>query len=178
MIFPDVPARQKPRVLNEAEYAYAKARLVGVTKPAEMRLSRTIFGRVFRRWHWYVFVFQWCLLDQNAQISGTPFSLYLKAKSNIYSVTRINTLPTIATAISIVAAFTSCAIIDRTGNFWGPSLFVTTTVLIGAVLLVVWDIGEGGRLAGFYLNGFEGGTVSRIYILVGIPTLLLTSLLV
>lgn len=99
-------------------------------------------------------------MDQNAQATSTPFSLYLKAKSKLYSVVKINELPTVATAISIVAAFTLCTIADGTRNFWAPSLFVTMMVTIGASLLVAWNVGEGGRLTGFYLTGFEGGMYS------------------
>ena len=109
------------------------------------------------RWHWYVFVAQWILIDQNFLASSTPFSLYLKAKPDLYSVTRINTLPTIATAVSIVAALIAGTAADKKRNFWLPSIITTIPVLLGLVLLVVWDVGEAGRLAGFILTGAEGG---------------------
>jgi ACS family pantothenate transporter-like MFS transporter len=97
-------------------------------------------------------------MDQNVLPGGQPFSLYLKAKSpEIYSVVRVNTLPTIVTAVSIVVAFTAGVVADKTGRFWLPSYVVTVPVLVGMVLLVTWDIGESGRLAGFFLTGFEGG---------------------
>lgn len=96
-------------------------------------------------------------MDQNFTPYSTPFSLYLKSKSNIYSVTRINTLPTIATAISVVAAITAGIIADRYRNWWLPSVAVSIPVLIGVILLVFYDVGESGRLAGFIITGFEGG---------------------
>lgn len=96
-------------------------------------------------------------MDQNFAPSGTPFSLYLKAKSDIYSIVQINTLPTIATAISVVAAFSAGLVADKTGRFWLPSYVVTIPLLIGVSLLVAWDVGEAGRLAGFMLTGFVGG---------------------
>lgn len=96
-------------------------------------------------------------MDQNFAPYGTPFSLYLKAKSNIYSIVQINTLPTIATAISVVVALLAGIVADRTGRFWLPSYVVTIPLLIGCSLLVAWDIGEAGRLAGFMLTGFVGG---------------------
>lgn len=96
-------------------------------------------------------------MDQNFAPYSTPFSLYLKANSAIYSVVRINTLPTIATAISIVAAVLSGIFADKTGRFWVPVVAVTVPVLIGVSLLVAWDVGENGRLAAFMLTGFEGG---------------------
>ncbi len=96
-------------------------------------------------------------MDQNGGPGGTPFSLYLKANGNIYSVVQINTLPTITTAVSVVIALVCGVAADRTGGFWILSVAVTLPVLVGMALLVAWDVGERGRLAGFFLTGFEGG---------------------
>lgn len=96
-------------------------------------------------------------MDQNFLPGAQPFSLYLKAKDDLYSIVQINTLPTITTAISIVAAFFCGIIADKTGRFWLPSVVITIPVLVGISLLVAWDVGESGRLAGFMLTGFEGG---------------------
>lgn len=106
-------------------------------------------------------------MDQNFAPAGTPFSLYLKANSDIYSIVQINTLPTIATAISVVVAFSAGLIADKTGRFWLPSYVVTIPLLVGVSLLVAWDVGEGGRLAGFMLTGFVGGKsliISRLFL--------------
>ncbi|KAE8328255.1 major facilitator superfamily domain-containing protein [Aspergillus sergii] len=154
--FLDVPHRTKPRFLTHKEHELANSRLVGLTAPSQLKVSRDIFKRVLGRWHWYVFVAQWILVDQNFLASSTPFSLYLKAKPDIYSITRINTLPTIATAVSIVAALIAGTAADRKRNFWLPSIITTIPVLLGLVLLVVWNVGEAGRLAGFILTGAEG----------------------
>ncbi|KAK2603243.1 hypothetical protein N8I77_009714 [Diaporthe amygdali] len=155
-VFPDVPSRKKPLFLTEFEHDLAQKRLEGITAPPQLRLSWDIFRRVFTRWHWYLFVFQWTVMDQNFAPGGTPFSLYLKAKSDIYSIVQINTLPTITTAISVVVAFSAGLIADKTGRFWLPSYLVTIPLLIGISLLVAWDVGEAGRLAGFMLTGFVG----------------------
>jgi ACS family pantothenate transporter-like MFS transporter len=152
-----VPSRKKPRFLKESEHSLARKRLEGLTAPPQAKLSRSIFKRVFSRWHWYFFVLQWTLMDQNFAPYSTPFSLYLKANSEKYSIVRINTLPTIATAISIVSAVASGLFADKTGRFWIPIVAVTVPVLVGISLLVAWDVGENGRLAAFMLCGFEGG---------------------
>lgn len=156
-VFPDVPSRKKPLFLTDSEHGLAQRRLEGFTAPPQLRLSWDIFRRVLTRWHWYLFVFQWTIMDQNFAPSGMPFSLYLKAKNDIYSIVQINTLPTIATAISVVVAFSAGMIADRTGRFWLPSYVATIPLLIGVSLLVAWDVGEAGRLAGFMLTGFVGG---------------------
>ncbi|KAI0879834.1 putative pantothenate transporter [Annulohypoxylon maeteangense] len=155
VVFPDVPSRKKPRFITEEEHALARKRLHRIVAPPQLQLSRDIFKRVFSRWHWYLFVLQWTLMDQNFLPGSTPFSLYLKAKSNMYSVVQVNTIPTIATAVSIVVALFCGVIADRTGRFWVPAIAVTFPVLVGMILLVTWDVGESGRLAGFILTGFE-----------------------
>jgi ACS family pantothenate transporter-like MFS transporter len=152
-----VPSRKKPRFLNASEHILARQRLDGLTAPPQAKLSRSIFKRVFSRWHWYLFVLQWTLMNQNFAPYSTPFSLYLKANSDIYSVVRINTLPTVATAISIVSAVLSGLFADKTGRFWIPVVAVTLPVLVGISMLVAWDVGENGRLAAFMITGFEGG---------------------
>lgn len=96
-------------------------------------------------------------MDQNFTPYSTPFSLYLKAKPDIYSVSRVNTLPTIATALSVVAALLAGVTADRLRNFWIPSVATSIPVLVGVILLVVYNVGETGRLVGFILTGFEGG---------------------
>ncbi|KAH7358842.1 pantothenate transporter liz1 [Plectosphaerella cucumerina] len=155
-VFPDVPSRSRPRCLTVEEHRYAQDRIAGQTAPPQLKVSRDIFARVFRRWHWYLFVALWSIGNQNSQISGSPFSLYLKANQDIYSITRINTLPTIATAVSVVTAFTTCAIADRIGRFWPLLLAVSFPTVIAHALLVAWHVGEAGRLAAFTIAGFEG----------------------
>ncbi|KAI5366569.1 putative major facilitator superfamily, MFS transporter superfamily [Septoria linicola] len=155
-VFPDVPPRKLPRYLTEAEHMYASKRLAGLTAPPQLKISKSIFRRVLSNWHFYAFVIQWTLMDQNFAPYSQPFSLYLKAKSDLYSVVRINTLPTVATAISIVSALISGIVADKTGRFWIPTLAVTVPVLIGISLLVAWDVTEIGRLAAFMIIGFEG----------------------
>ncbi|OTB17718.1 hypothetical protein K445DRAFT_20185 [Daldinia sp. EC12] len=154
-VFPDVPTRKKPRFITSEEHALARKRIQGVVAPPQLQLSRDIFKRVFSRWHWYLFVLQWTLMDQNFLPGSQPFSLYLKAKSDIYSIVQINTIPTIVTAVSIVVALFCGVIADKTGRFWLPAIAVTFPVLVGMILLVAWDVGESGRLAGFILTGFE-----------------------
>ncbi|TEA22178.1 Pantothenate transporter liz1 [Colletotrichum sidae] len=159
-VFPDVPSRSRPRLLPAQLHDFAKRRLEGLTAPPQLKVSRSIFKRVFSRWHWYLFVAQWTIMNENLQPSGNPFSLYLQAFPQTYSVQQNNTLPTIATAISIVAAFVAGALADRTGWFAGLSVAATVPSLIGVILLVVWNVGESGRLAAFMLNGFEGAIPS------------------
>ncbi|KAI1865433.1 uncharacterized protein JN550_008481 [Neoarthrinium moseri] len=155
--FPDIPARRKPLLLSHAEHTLARKRLVGYTAPPGLELSRSIFKHVLGRWHSYAFVLLWTLMDLNGQIGGQPCSLYLKAYSpSVYSVVRVSTLPTIGTACSIVGALLAGIAADRIGNFWMPAMATTLLLMVGTIMLVVWNIGETGRLVAFILQGFVG----------------------
>jgi hypothetical protein len=77
-------------------------------------------------------------------------------------VTQINTLPTINTALSVVAALAAGLYADRTGQFWVPSIFASLGVFIGCVPLTVWNVGEMGRVAAFIITGTNGGTFQSL----------------
>ncbi|KAL4782577.1 major facilitator superfamily domain-containing protein [Aspergillus varians] len=155
IVLPDVPSRKRPIALSPTEYALAQKRLKGLTAPPQLQLSSSIFKRVLGRWHFYAFVTLWTLLDLNILPGSQPFSLYLKAFPDRYSITQINTLPTVVSAINIVSALIAGIVADRLGaKFWLPALITTVPVLIGMILLNVWHIGFGGRLAAFMLTGF------------------------
>jgi MFS transporter, ACS family, pantothenate transporter len=156
-VFPDVPHRSRPKLLKEEEHGLAISRIRGQTAPSQLKVSRDIFARVFRRWHWYLFVALWSIGNQNNQIPGSPFNLYLKAKSEIYSIAQINTIPTSATAVSIVTAFITCAIADRIGRFWPLLIAITIPTIVSHALLVAWNVGESGRVGAFILSGVEDG---------------------
>ncbi|KAJ5103898.1 hypothetical protein N7532_004427 [Penicillium argentinense] len=156
IVFSDVPHRVKPRFLTTAEHCLANERLKGLTAPSKLRISKAISKRVLGRWHFYVFVVHWILMDQNFMPFSTPFRLYLKANPDIYSISRVNTLPTIVTAISVVAALAVGITADHLRNFCIPSVATSIPVLVGIILLVVYDIGEVGRVAAFIITGFEG----------------------
>ncbi|KAI8653735.1 hypothetical protein LRP88_00525 [Fusarium phalaenopsidis] len=154
IVFPDVPSRKKPLALSHAEHSLAQKRIEGLTAPPQLQLSTTIFKRVLGRWHFYAFVVLWTILDLNILPGGQPFSLYLRANPDRYSIVQVNTLPTVTAAIMIVSALTAGVAADKLGNFWVPATITTVPVLIGMILLNVWNVGEKGRLAAFMLQGF------------------------
>ncbi|KAL4901488.1 hypothetical protein BDW74DRAFT_181779 [Aspergillus multicolor] len=154
-ILPDVPSRSKPLALTKYEHTLAQTRLKGLTAPPQLTLSLSIFKRVLGRWHIYAFVTLWTMLDLNIQPAGQAFSLYLKTYPERYSVVQVNTLPTVVSAINIVSALAAGIAADKLGGkFWIPALVTSVPVLVGMVLLNVWDVGFGGRMAGFMLVGF------------------------
>ncbi|KAF3810806.1 putative transporter SEO1 [Colletotrichum gloeosporioides] len=154
-IFPDVPSRKKPFTLTDADFKIAQKRVEGSSTPPQLQISASIFKRVLGRWHFYAFVTLWILFDMNFVPGGQPFSLYLRANSpELYSIVQVNTLPTITSAIMIVAALIAGVAADRLGEFWIPAFVTTIPVFVGMILLNVWHVGESGRLAAFMLQGF------------------------
>lgn len=55
-LLPDTPATTQTRLLSAEERAYAAAR---VGAHPQGKLDRTLFRRVFARWHVYVFSLLW-----------------------------------------------------------------------------------------------------------------------
>ncbi|KAF5525069.1 putative transporter SEO1 [Colletotrichum aenigma] len=155
VIFPDVPSRKKPFTLTNADFKITQKSVEGSSTPPQLQLSASIFKRVLGRWRFYAFVTLWTLFDMNFVPGGQPFSLYLRANSpELYSIVQVNTLPTITSAIMIVAALIAGVAADRLGEFWIPAFVTTIPVFVGMILLNVWDVGESGRLAAFMLQGF------------------------
>jgi ACS family pantothenate transporter-like MFS transporter len=83
--------------------------------------------------------------------------LWLKSKG--YSVTDINTFPTITSAITVVTtlmyAWSSDTIFR--GARWPPIIFSGTVLIVVYSSLAVWDIPDGWKWACFFLAGVGGG---------------------
>lgn len=90
----------------------------------------------------------------NTLPGGQPFSLYLRAHPELYSIAKVNLLPTGTSAIMIVSALIAGALADRLGTFWPVACLTSVPLLAGNILLNVWHVGEKGRLAAFFLQGF------------------------
>lgn len=85
--------------------------------------------------------------------NGQPYSLYLKAHSDIYSQSQINTLPTGQSAISIFSALVCSFWADATGVRWIPSLTVALCVMFGSICMAIWNIPIRLKLFSFYICG-------------------------
>lgn len=109
-VFPARPDSKKPSwLLSAAEIALARHRVATEGSEApETKITRKVVAAVFQKWHWYMFVLLYIVFNQSMITYGSPFSLFLKAHPERYSIAQINNLPTGQGAVSIVTALVAC----------------------------------------------------------------------
>ena len=78
-------------------------------------------------------------------------NLWLKAL-NIYSVAKVNVIPSGGYAIEIVCALTYALISDAIGKRWAVIMAGAFLGLLGGTLLAVWDIPFGLKYVAWYLT--------------------------
>jgi ACS family pantothenate transporter-like MFS transporter len=94
--------------------------------------------------------------------NGSPFNLYLKANADRYTISQINNIPTVQSALSIVAALGGCYWADATGKRWAPSLVICGLMSIGSICMAVWNIPEGLKFFAFFIAGL-GGALNPLF---------------
>lgn len=164
IVFPARPDSKNPSwLLSSAEIELARSRVLqeGSEVPVT-KITRRVIAKVFQKWHWYAFVSLYVVFNQSMITNGSPFSLYLKAHKSIYSVSQINNIPTIQSALSIVAALVGCYWADATGKRWLPSLFICVPMCFGAICMAIWDIPVGLKFFAFFIAGL-GGALNPLF---------------
>lgn len=103
----------------------------------------------------------WVLLVNNGGAGSQPvFQQFLKASKNPkYTVSQINTYPTITNAVQVVSTLTYAWISDSVlkGARWPPIVFGGAMNIICYVSLALWDIPIKWKWACFALSGMGGG---------------------
>ncbi|KAJ5292978.1 uncharacterized protein N7443_008931 [Penicillium atrosanguineum] len=152
LIFPGIPGSPQPFYLTESDIALAKER----TRRAEIRrpgkLGLDVFRRSLKRWHIWVFITCYaCMII--CSYPSAYMSLWLKAEG--YSVTQINQLPTVVSAITIVASWlgTTVAAIYPT---WVIYTIASAFCLFSTLCMVIWNIPRTLKFVAWYLFGFSG----------------------
>ncbi|KAJ5168799.1 uncharacterized protein N7482_004393 [Penicillium canariense] len=152
VIFPGIPDSPRPFYLTENDIALAKERTrkAKIRRPGKLDLG--VFKRSLKRWHIWVFITCYaCMI-----ISSYPMAymnLWLKAEG--YSVTKINQLPTITYAITIVASWlgsTLAAIYPE----WLIFTVASACCLFSAICMIIWNIPTGLKFVAWYLFGVSG----------------------
>ena len=132
------------RWLTKDEMKLARRRMVesGV-KPAG-KIKWSLIKRVFLGWRVHYFTAFWVLLNVVALPDGTGFDLWLKARSDIYTVSNRENYPSIQSAIGIVAQFVLAGLSDT----FSPYIFLTfvqVMFVISYSSLVYWKLPIGYR---------------------------------
>lgn len=154
LMFPGMPTSKKPFWMTAAEHELGKKRMksVGIEEPK--KISMQMLKRLFTHWHWYVGVLAYVFFLSSSYPHG-QMALWLKdltSKYGTYTVPQINTIPTGAQGVSIVAAIlaTSLCMVYPT---WIIFLIVESIFLFADICNIVWDIPVGLHFTSYYLFG-------------------------
>ncbi|KAK7425935.1 hypothetical protein QQZ08_007517 [Neonectria magnoliae] len=164
VIFPGVPDSPRPFYLTEQDIDLVKKRLkkAGIRRPGKLGLD--VFKRTLKRWHIWVFVFCYiCMI-----ISSYPSSyMNLWLKEEGYSVEKINTLPTVTSAITVLTSWlgTTLAAIYPS---WIIYTIVEACCMFATLCMVVWKIPTGLKFFAWYLFGMAGCASPILYSTVNI----------
>ncbi|KAI0128011.1 major facilitator superfamily domain-containing protein [Xylariales sp. AK1849] len=156
--FPDVPEITRAWWLTQDEIALAKRRMQLEGRAGRGKYTKAKFKKIFSSWHIYFLTALYIFFNNGAGYGGQPaFALWLKSEG--YSISAINTFPTIAAAIAVVFTYIYAWTSDSLfrGARWPPIVFAGTANIIFFSSLSAWDIAVGWKWACYILGSISGG---------------------
>ncbi|WAO87202.1 Hypothetical protein NCS54_00450500 [Fusarium falciforme] len=159
IIFPGVPDSPRPFFLTENDISLAKQRLERYRIRRPGKIGKDVFKRTIKRWHIWVFVFCYiCMI-----ISSYPSSyMNLWLKDEGYSVGKINTLPTVTSAITMVASWLGTTLASIYPS-WIIYTIVEGSCMFATICMIVWNIPKGLKFFAWYLFGVSGCASPILY---------------
>jgi ACS family pantothenate transporter-like MFS transporter len=159
-VLPDVPEIARPFYLTKEEVAFAQKRMELEGRQKRKPYTKSKVRKIFTSWHIYALTLLYVFFNNGGAGSQPVFQQYLKAsKHPKYSVSQINTYPTITNAVQVVStliyAWTSDSVLK--GARWPPIVFGGLVNIMCYVSLAIWDIPVKWKWACFALSGMGGG---------------------
>ncbi|KAL0260191.1 hypothetical protein SLS55_003875 [Diplodia seriata] len=154
---PDLPSTTRVHWLKPAEKELALERMRKAGKHLEEPFTLKGLQRILKKWHFWVYTAYYTFFICSENI-GTYMNLWLKSLDR-YSVSQINTYPTVINAITIVTTLCYGWVSDGL-QVRAPIVYFSLTVcFFAATNLAVWDgVPFGLKWASFYLTGFAQGS--------------------
>ncbi|SCV00900.1 LAMI_0G08020g1_1 [Lachancea mirantina] len=157
IFFPTTPdhgrnSRVQSFIFSEEELRFARRRLP--PRSENVRLDRTVFRRVFGRWHWWLFSFVWVLGGENLSFaSNSTFALWLADQG--YSLSQRNYNPVGIFAVGIVATLASAFYLDhcRSARHWHVAIVMAVVMCVVAVMIRAAPINPRVMFTAQYLGG-------------------------
>ncbi|KAI5245198.1 putative pantothenate transporter [Aureobasidium subglaciale] len=154
---PDLPSNTKVNWLTPAEKELALLRMKNAGKQLDEPITWAGVARVLKTWHFWVYTAYYTFFICSENIGGY-MNLWLKSLDR-YSVTQINTYPTVTNAITILTTLCYGWVSDGLGLRSPIVYFSLTVCFFAAMNLAVWDgVPFGLKWASFYLTGFAQGS--------------------
>ncbi|KAI1075632.1 MFS general substrate transporter [Whalleya microplaca] len=161
-LFPDVPEITRAWWLTKDEIALAKKRMKFEGRANRGSYTKAKFKKIFTSWHIYTLTLLYIFFNNGSGYGSQPaFALWLKSEG--YSITAINTYPTIAAAIAVIFTYIYAWTSDSLfrGARWPPMIFSGVVNIITNTSLAVWSIPTGWKWA-CYIIGLIGSGISGL----------------
>jgi len=155
---PDVPEITKAWWLTESEIALAKKRMELEGRATRGKYTKAKLKKIFSSWHIYALCLLYIFFNNGSGYGGQPvFALWLKSKG--YSITAINSYPTISAALAVVFTFIYAWTSDTIfkGARWPPMIFAGTVNIILFSSLAAWNVPDGWKWFCFLFGSISGG---------------------
>lgn len=157
---PDVPEISKPFYLTEKEVAFAQKRMELEGRQKRKPYTKDKIKKILTSWHIYALTLLYVFFNNGGAGAQPIFQQYLKESKNPkYSISQINTYPTITNAVQVVTTFIYAWTSDGVfrGARWPPIVFGGAVNITCYVSLAIWDIPVKWKWACFCLSGMGGG---------------------
>lgn len=138
--------------MTEEERQLCMRRLEADNRKPLGKFDRTLFKRVFGRWHWWIMV-TWFSLMYFTYQAPTTSTMALWLKADHYSVPDVNNLPTVYSAISIIWMLVSGVYNDWRGSRWESIAVICVANIVSEAILVAWDVSKPAKFFAFYIVG-------------------------
>ncbi|KAK9472023.1 major facilitator superfamily domain-containing protein [Dipodascopsis tothii] len=144
---PDFPTTTRARWLSTRDRDYSVRRMEAVGRKPPKKLTVREFVRIFSSPRPYLFLLPYNISGFGSYTSY--FNLWLKAVG--YSVQKVNLIPTAGNGIGLVAAYVGANLSDLTGVRWPWMIVSVVPILVGAIMLSVWDIPASAIIAANFI---------------------------
>ncbi|KAL5000857.1 major facilitator superfamily domain-containing protein [Aspergillus recurvatus] len=157
LALPDLPSNTRVIWLRAEEKELALSRMRRAGKSLEEPITWKGTKRVLSKWHFWVYTAYYTFFICSENI-GSYMNLWLKSL-NRYSVSQINTYPTVTNAITILTSLLYGWASDLFQIRYPIVFFSLTVCFFAAMNLAVWDgVPFGLKWASYYLTGFAQGS--------------------
>ncbi|PVH80864.1 pantothenate transporter-like protein [Cadophora sp. DSE1049] len=157
---PDFPETTRAFYLTQEEISFAKQRLIddGYKPLGASAWDRKKILRIMAQWQFWVLPLGYFFVQASFPSQQPNFALWLKSEG--YSVSRINVLPTgqngLGVFVQIIAGMLSDSPLLR-GKRWQAITVMQAGTLFSVIVLAIWNVPRKLKFAAYYLSYFSAG---------------------
>ncbi|CAK7220288.1 hypothetical protein SCUCBS95973_004108 [Sporothrix curviconia] len=160
-LVPDAPANSRAFYLKDIDKQVAQRRMDRYGRARAAGLSWRTIKQGVASWPLWVMAVPYVAFVLALHIASY-MNLWLKALG-IYSVAKINVIPSGGYAIEIVAALVYAVVSDAIGMRWPVIMAGASLGLLGGILLAVWEIPFGLKYVAWFLTFAPVGTGALLF---------------